>query len=56
MVKLVRWYGALPPHLRDQELEKLERTINILAELEDTGKFNVSLFKHPTITIERGSD
>ena len=56
MVKLVRWYGALPPHLREQELDKLERTLNVMAELEDKGKFNVSLFKHPVIEIERDSD
>jgi len=56
MVNLVRMVARAPAGKQLEEFEKLEALIHAMCELEDEGKLDVNLQRHPTITIERDVD
>ena len=48
--------ASVPPHLRDEELAKLEALVHHMCEEADAGKFDFVPFARPEISIERGTE
>lgn len=47
------YFAKLPPEMRAQRLDELERVLRKAAESERAGTFDYRPFRHPEISIER---
>lgn len=56
MAYLQVWFAKTPPHKRLEELEKLERLVRNMVDLKERGQFDIKLFDHPEVSIERDVD
>jgi len=49
----IKMFAETPPELRAERLDQFEALIQTLCELEDKGKLDITLQRHPTIQIEK---
>lgn len=52
----MNWAAKLPAHKRSEIIEEVHRLVKMAIELEQKGKFDVDLFRHPEVEIEPGED
>jgi hypothetical protein len=53
MADYVKMFAETPPELRAERLDQFEALIHTMCELEDEGKLDITLQRHPTIQIEK---
>lgn len=53
MADYVKMFAETPPELRQERLDQFEALIQTMCELDDKGKLDITLQRHPTITIEK---
>jgi len=49
----VKMFAETPPELRQERLDQFEALIHTMCELDDQGKLDVTLQRHPTLIIEK---
>lgn len=53
MADFVYMFARVPREKQMEELEKFEALIHTMCELEDTGKLDINIQRHPTLEIEK---
>ena len=53
MADYVKMFAETPPELREERLDQFEGLIHTLCELDDEGKFDLKLDRHPQLVIEK---
>lgn len=56
MARLVQEFADIPPHLRQERLDQLEQAMYHMAEKIEQGKWDVSIYEHPEIEIEKDAE
>lgn len=46
-------FAKTPPHMRQQRLDELESLVHHMVEDLERGNFDISVFDHPQVTIEK---
>jgi len=53
MADFIAMFAQTPPELRQERLDQFEALIHTMCELDDQGKLDVTLQRHPTLIIEK---
>ena len=53
MADYVKMFAETPPELRQERLEQFEALVHTMCELEDQGKLDIKLDRHPGLVIEK---
>lgn len=52
-VDYIYMFAKTPPELRQERLDQFEALIHTMCELEEQGKLNIDISRHPAIHIEK---
>lgn len=53
MVDFVAMFAKTPPEKRQEALDQFEALVHAMCEADDEGTFDINIYKHPTVVIEK---